>query len=134
MLKIGQPASNICECRTHFVLFDQTSVIPSDGASSEKWVVNAVANLAWYIDHIPMERVSGRSDTEASLKEVGKAIRVRRLELDISQETLAHLANIDRSHMGKIERGERNVTLLNLLKIARALSCRPSELLGTAGL
>ncbi|QOH34564.1 C.AhdI domain protein [Burkholderia cepacia] len=93
-----------------------------------------MANLAWYIDHIPMERVSGRSDTEANLKEVGKAIRVRRLDLDISQEALAHLANIDRSHMGKIERGERNVTLLNLLKIARALSCRPSELLGAAGL
>jgi transcriptional regulator with XRE-family HTH domain len=56
------------------------------------------------------------------------------LELDISQEALAHLANIDRSHMGKIERGERNVTVLNLLKIAHALSCRPSDLLAAAGL
>lgn len=81
-----------------------------------------------------MERVSGRSDTGAHLKEVGRSIRARRLELNISQESLAHLANIDRSHMGKIERGERNVTLLNLLKIAHALSCRPSELLGAAGL
>ncbi|RQT56327.1 XRE family transcriptional regulator [Burkholderia cepacia] len=81
-----------------------------------------------------MERVSGRSDTEAHLTEVGRAIRARRLELDISQEMLAHLAGIDRSHMGKIERGERNVTLLNLLKIARALSCSPSELLKAAGL
>ncbi|WP_175813537.1 helix-turn-helix domain-containing protein [Burkholderia contaminans] len=81
-----------------------------------------------------MERVSGRNDTEAHLKEVGRSIRARRLSLDISQEALAHLAHIDRSHMGKIERGERNVTLLNLLKIAQALSCRPSELLSSAGL
>ncbi|MFM0284619.1 helix-turn-helix transcriptional regulator [Paraburkholderia sediminicola] len=81
-----------------------------------------------------MERVSGRSDTEAHLREVGRSIRARRLELDISQEALANLANIDRSHMGKIERGERNVTVLNLLKIANALACRPSDLLAAAGL
>jgi hypothetical protein len=36
--------------------------------------------------------------------------------------------------MGKIERGERNVTMLNLLKVAQALDCRPSELLASAGL
>lgn len=81
-----------------------------------------------------MERVSGRTDTEAHLGAVGRSIRARRLELDISQEALANVANIDRSHMGKIERGERNVTLLNLVKIARALSCRPSDLLVAAGL
>ncbi|WP_082146216.1 MULTISPECIES: helix-turn-helix domain-containing protein [Burkholderia cepacia complex] len=81
-----------------------------------------------------MERVSGRNDAQAHLKQVGGTIRARRLELDISQESLAHLANIDRSHMGKIERGERNVTLLNLVRISRALSCLPSELLASAGL
>ncbi|AOJ39085.1 MULTISPECIES: helix-turn-helix domain-containing protein [Burkholderia] len=81
-----------------------------------------------------MERVSGRTDTEAHLGAVGRSIRARRLELDISQEALANIADIDRSHMGKIERGERNVTLLNLVKIARALSCRPSDLLVAAGL
>ncbi|WP_175822523.1 helix-turn-helix transcriptional regulator [Burkholderia sp. BCC0419] len=81
-----------------------------------------------------MERVSGRTDTEAHLGAVGRSIRARRIELDISQEALANIANIDRSHMGKIERGERNVTLLNLVKIARALSCRPSDLLVAAGL
>ncbi|ABK12298.1 MULTISPECIES: helix-turn-helix domain-containing protein [Burkholderia] len=81
-----------------------------------------------------MERVSGRSDTEAHLKQIGRSIRARRLALNISQESLAHLANIDRSHMGKIERGERNVTLLNLLRISRALAWQPSELLASAGL
>ncbi len=36
--------------------------------------------------------------------------------------------------MGKIERGERNVTLMNLVKIAQALGSTPSELLAAAGL
>lgn len=81
-----------------------------------------------------MKRVSGKIDTEAHLKAIGCAIRVRRMALDISQEALAYLAQIDRSHMGKIERGERNLTMLNLIKVAQALSCRPSELLALANL
>jgi transcriptional regulator with XRE-family HTH domain len=51
-----------------------------------------------------------------------------------SQEALADYAGIDRSHMGKIERGERNVTLLNLLRIAGAIECKLSDLLIEAGL
>lgn len=47
----------------------------------------------------------------------------------MSQEALADAAGIDRSHMGKIERGERNVTMLNLVKIAAALNGLPSDLL-----
>jgi len=61
-------------------------------------------------------------------------VRARRKALPLSQEALADLAEIDRSRMGKIERGERNVTMLNVLRIAQALGCRPSELLAGAGL
>ena len=61
-------------------------------------------------------------------------MRARRLELGLSQEALADFAQIDRSHMGKIERGERNVTFLNILRIAKAIQRKPSELLGDAGL
>lgn len=64
---------------------------------------------------------------------LGQVIRARRIELDLSQESLAHLAGIDRSHMGKIERGERNVTLLNVERIADALKIAPSVLLSSAG-
>lgn len=67
------------------------------------------------------------------MAELGQVIRARRLELELSQEALAHLAGIDRSHMGKIERGERNVTLLNIERIADALKVAPSELLASAG-
>ena len=54
--------------------------------------------------------------------------------MGLSQEALADAAQIDRAHMGKIERGERNVTLLNLLKIAAAMKCRASDLMAKAGL
>lgn len=51
-----------------------------------------------------------------------------------SQEELADDSGVERSHMGKIERGERNVTVLNLLRIAKALKCQPSDLLKDAGM
>ncbi|MNR31851.1 anaerobic benzoate catabolism transcriptional regulator [compost metagenome] len=61
-------------------------------------------------------------------------MRARRTQMNYSQETLADAAEIDRSHMGKIERGERNVTFLNIARIAKALQCKPSDLLVDAGL
>jgi transcriptional regulator with XRE-family HTH domain len=81
-----------------------------------------------------MARVSGKTDKDQRLKLLGQSIRARREELSISQEALADAAQMDRAHMGKVERGERNVTLLNLLKIAAALGCRASEIMAAAGL
>lgn len=81
-----------------------------------------------------MARVSGKTDKDQDLARLGAAIRTRRLAQELSQEVLAGLAEIERSHMGKIERGERNVTLLNVIRIARAIGCRPSELLSDADL
>lgn len=76
-----------------------------------------------------MARVSGQQDVDGSLKRLGEAVRAARKALGMSQETLADAAGIDRSHMGKIERGERNVTMLNIVKIAAALNGLPSDLL-----
>ncbi|MGG7604136.1 helix-turn-helix domain-containing protein [Massilia sp. BKSP1R2A-1] len=81
-----------------------------------------------------MPRVSGTTDKNHLLVSLGEAVRARRKALNLSQEALADHAGIDRSHMGKIERGERNVTMLNVAKLAVALSCRPSDLLLDAGL
>ncbi len=81
-----------------------------------------------------MSRVSGKQDTGGSLVQLGAAVREHRKASGLSQEALADAAGIDRSHMGKIERGERNVTLLNVLKIADALGAKPSQLLSDAGL
>jgi len=81
-----------------------------------------------------MTRVSAKQDKDQDLVRLGAAIRARRMALPLSQEALADLAEIDRSHMGKIERGERNVTFLNILRIAKAMQCQPSDLLIDAGL
>jgi transcriptional regulator with XRE-family HTH domain len=79
-------------------------------------------------------RVSGQLDADGSLKRLGEAVRASRKARALSQEALADAAGIDRSHMGKIERGERNVTLLNVARIAKAVGCKPSDLLASAGL
>lgn len=81
-----------------------------------------------------MARISANSDTNRDLIKLGASIRARRKELGLSQEALADLSAIDRSHMGKVERGERNVTFLNVVRIALALGYTPSELLSSAGL
>ncbi|WP_394701360.1 helix-turn-helix domain-containing protein [uncultured Propionivibrio sp.] len=81
-----------------------------------------------------MTRVSAKQDKDHDLVRLGQSVRAKRLALAMSQEALADSAEIDRSHMGKIERGERNVTILNIVRIARAIGCKPSELLVDAGL
>lgn len=68
------------------------------------------------------------------LRRIGSAIREWRKAIGLSQEALADAAGVDKAHTGKIERGERNVTILNILRIATALGCRPSDLLMDSGL
>ena len=81
-----------------------------------------------------MARVSIKTDLDGHLGDIGRAIRDARKSRKVSQEALADASGIDRSHMGKIERGERNVSVLNLISIAKALETRLSVLLEAAGL
>jgi transcriptional regulator with XRE-family HTH domain len=60
---------------------------------------------------------------------LGRAIRELRRSADLSQEGLADRSRLHRTYVGGIERGERNVSFGNLLKLANALGVRPSELL-----
>ena len=62
----------------------------------------------------------------------GGAIRQLRHEREISQEELALRAGIQRSYLGGIERGERNPSLANIVKIATTLNVPPSEILRRA--
>ncbi len=62
----------------------------------------------------------------------GKAVRARRLALGISQEELAFRAGLHRTYVGDVERGVRNISLANISRLATALGCRASELLGDA--
>jgi transcriptional regulator with XRE-family HTH domain len=62
-------------------------------------------------------------------KLVGIRIRELRLGKKISQEALADEAGVHRTYMGSVERGERNISLENIIRIAKALRVRPYELL-----
>ncbi len=68
------------------------------------------------------------SNTEI-LKKFGERVRQLRKQKDISQEELAHRADLHRTYIGMIERAEKNITLLNIEKIANALEVRVNEIL-----
>lgn len=93
-----------------------------------------MVKYASYLDHWGMQRVSVKLDTAGHLAAIGATVRARRQEFGVSQESLALATGIDRSHMGRIERGERNLSVLNLIRIAEALNISPSKLLKSAGL
>ncbi|MGO9457111.1 MAG: helix-turn-helix domain-containing protein [Acidimicrobiales bacterium] len=61
-------------------------------------------------------------------RELGERIRVRRLELGVSQEDLGDLAGLHRTYIGHLERGEINPSLLNVLRVAAALNVDAGEL------
>lgn len=60
---------------------------------------------------------------------IGSIIRKKRVEKDITQEMLALQCNIDRSYMGRIERGEVNLTIEKLYMIAKVLEVDVKQLL-----
>lgn len=63
------------------------------------------------------------------LKKLGEQVGNLIKKKGLSQEKLAELSGLHRNYIGGIERGERNVAFLNLLRIARALEVSPSQLL-----
>lgn len=75
-------------------------------------------------------RPTGTTTFEAApAKAFGAAVVAARTEDGIAQEALAHMAGIERSHMGKIERGEHAPTLVLIFRIARALGRSAGELI-----
>ncbi|EPG3713570.1 helix-turn-helix domain-containing protein [Pseudomonas aeruginosa] len=78
-------------------------------------------------------RPVGATTFDAELAQAfGAAVRALRTERGIAQETLANLAGIERSHMGKIERDEHAPTLAVIFKIAGALECSTAVLMAEA--
>lgn len=65
---------------------------------------------------------------------LGNAIRVVRKQQGVSQEKLALLAGVDRSYIGRVERGDNNVALLTLLKIGEALNVSLADIMREAEL
>ena len=73
-----------------------------------------------------MARVPSHSNPQMKFGEIIRKLRLRR---GMSQESLAELAELHRNYIGGIERGERNVSLKNILKLAAALRVKPGKLL-----
>jgi transcriptional regulator with XRE-family HTH domain len=80
-----------------------------------------------------MAKPSPKHAGEQVLMDLGLAIRNARSSAGISQEALAEDAGLDRSYMGGIERGEHNITIMNVFKVSKALGLKPSELFLRAG-
>jgi len=61
--------------------------------------------------------------------EVGRRLRDLRMKAGLSQEELGFKSGLHRNYIGGIERGERNVAVVNIAKLAKALSVRPRDML-----
>lgn len=72
---------------------------------------------------------SYNESNQALLNNLGQKIRELRTKSDLSQEKLAFTCDLDRTYIGSVERGERNVSIINLQKIANALNVELHELL-----
>ena len=68
------------------------------------------------------------NDDHDLLLTFGGRIRHARKAAGLTQEKLAHIAGVDRTYVGSVERGERNLSVLNILTFATALNIDPGEL------
>ena len=74
------------------------------------------------------------TDFHHNLQDVGSKIRFLRSAKGYSQEAFADACGLDRTYIGGVERGERNIGLKNLLKIAHTLGVPASDLLADISL
>ena len=66
---------------------------------------------------------------KSTKKDFGERVRMIRKSKGLSQETLALMCGLDRTYIGGVERGERNISLINMHKIANALGVSPRDFL-----
>ena len=71
----------------------------------------------------------GKRQNELIQQHFGERVRELRKEKGLSQEALALACDLDRTYIGGVERGERNVSLVNIHRLARALAIAPRDLL-----
>lgn len=75
-----------------------------------------------------MPRIQRTDPVSSATAEFGARVRARRNELGLSQEGLAERCELHWTYIGQAERGQRNLTLHNIIRIAEALEVDPGEL------
>lgn len=70
-----------------------------------------------------------RNPKDPELVALGDRLRALRLKAEMTQESLADVVELHWTYVGQVERGERNVTYKNLLRLARGLGVEPAALL-----
>lgn len=68
-------------------------------------------------------------DCNEVLKKIGLKLRLERVKRNLSQEQFAELANVHTNYIGKIERGEQNITIKKLIKILDSLEISVNKIL-----
>ena len=63
-------------------------------------------------------------------KKFGERVRILRKQAGWSQEELADACGLHRTYIGAVERGERNISLVNIVQLAHALRVKPSDIMG----
>ncbi len=82
-------------------------------------------NMPVLTENVVSKRILKKSPIKT---EFGKAVRSFRVAQHLSQEKLAELADLHTNYIGSVERGERNVTLENICKIAKGLNTHPADI------
>jgi transcriptional regulator with XRE-family HTH domain len=77
----------------------------------------------------PRKQRRGRTPDRAPQEQLGQNIRTRREDDDLTQEDLAAACDLHPTEIGRLERGERDIRLSTLMRVARGLQAPPSELL-----
>lgn len=80
-----------------------------------------------------MPDTSPKPPLSAVTGEFGRRVRLRREELELSQEKLAERCGLHWTYIGQVERGQRNLSLHNIVRIARGLDSDPGELVRGLG-
>jgi len=71
---------------------------------------------------------------KAELRALGDAIRAQRKRMGVSQEDFAEQCDLHRTYIGQLERGEKNVSFTNVLRVSKAFRIKASALIENAGL
>lgn len=85
-----------------------------------------MVSICNFVNIIPRQYLMSK---EPILLKFGKNVQEKRKSLKLSQEQLAELAGVHRTYIGMIERAEKNITLCNIEKIAKALNVDVCSLL-----